>query len=118
MWTPEVEAEWTRLAAEVLAGRGDWRERHPRATLREIEQEVDARLAAARAALLAASAEGGPTGDPARGAEPPRCPGCGAAMAVEGERTRRIRTAHEQEVVLRRAYARCPACGTGVFPPG
>jgi ribosomal protein S27AE len=118
MWTAETEAEWARLTAAALAGMGAWRAAHPRATLAEIEREVDARLAAARAKLLEAAATAGPAGDPASGAEPPTCPACGAVLAVEGERTRRLRTTHEQEVVLRRAYARCPACGAGVFPPG
>jgi ribosomal protein S27AE len=118
MWTPETEAEWTRRTAAALAEMGAWRAAHPRATLAEIEREVDARLAAARAKLLEVAAVGGPGGDPARGAEPAVCPACGAGLAVEGERTRRVRTTHEQEVVLTRAYTRCPACGTGVFPPG
>jgi ribosomal protein S27AE len=118
MWTPETEGEWARLTADALREMGEWRAAHPRAGLREIEQEVDARLAAARAKLVEAAAVAGPDGDPARGAQPPTCPSCGAILAVEGERTRRLRTTHEQEVVLRRAYARCPACGAGVFPPG
>ena len=117
MWTPEIEEEWARLTARVLGELGDWRTAHPRATLREIEQEVDARLATARARLLEAAAVGGPVGDPAL-SEPTRCPACGAVMAVEGERTRRLRTTHEQEIALTRRYARCPACGAGVFPPG
>jgi hypothetical protein len=45
MWTPEVEEEWARLSTQVLTEIGEWRAAHPRATLREIEQEVDARLA-------------------------------------------------------------------------
>jgi YgiT-type zinc finger domain-containing protein len=118
MWTPEIEGEWTRRTAQVLAEMGAWRTAHPRATLSEIEQEVDARLAAARATLLEATALAGRDGDPARGAAPPVCPACGAAMVVEGKRTRRLRTTHEQEVVLTRHYTRCPVCGTGVFPPG
>ncbi len=117
-WTTEIEGEWERLSAQVLAEMGSWRTAHPRATLAEIEQEVDARLATARARLLEATALAGPDGDPARGAAPPVCPVCGAAMVVEGQRTRRLRTTHEQEVVLSRSYTRCPACGTGVFPPG
>jgi predicted RNA-binding Zn-ribbon protein involved in translation (DUF1610 family) len=118
MWTPEIEGEWRRLSDLVLTEMGAWRMAHPRATLAEIEREVDARLATARAKLLEAAAMAGPGGDPARGAEPPVCPACGAAMVVEGERTRRLRTTHEQEIALRRRYTRCPACGAGVFPPG
>ena len=117
MWGPTIEEEWARQTAAALAETGAWRAAHPRATVREIEREDDARLAA-RAKLLEAVAVAGPDGDPALGASPPSCPACGAALVVEGERTRRLRTAHEHEVVLRRSYARCPACGVGVFPPG
>jgi ribosomal protein S27AE len=116
MWTPESEEEWTRLTAQALAEMGEWRQAHPRATLREIEQEVDARLATARAKLLEAAAVAHPGGDPALTDRPP-CPSCGAGLVVEGPRTRRLRTTHEQEIALTRRYARCPACGTGVFPP-
>ena len=118
MWTPETEGEWARLTTQALDEMGAWRAAHPRATLREIEQEVDARLAVARAKLLEASAVAGAAPDLTADQESPLCPACGAVLAVEGERTRRLRTTHEQEVVLRRAYARCPTCGTGVFPPG
>jgi hypothetical protein len=118
MWTPEIEGEWRRLSDQVLAEMGAWRAAHPRATLAESEREVDARLAPARAALLEAAAVAGPAGDPALRVVPPVCPACGAALVVEGKRTRRLRTTHEQEVVLPRHYTRCPACGTGGFPPG
>lgn len=118
MWTPETEAEWARLTAAALAEMGAWRASHPRATLAEIEREVDARLAAARAKLLEASAVASPAGAPAATGEGSVCPACGGALVAEGERTRRLRTTREQEVVLRRVYTRCPACGTGVFPPG
>jgi ribosomal protein S27AE len=102
------------LADQVLAEVRAWRAAHPRATLREIEQAVDGRLAAARARLVAAAAAA--DADPA--ADPPGCPACGAAMADDGPRTRRLRTAHEQVIALTRSYARCPRCGTGLFPPG
>lgn len=118
MWPSEIEREWDRLSDEVLVGVQAWRAAHPRATLGEIEQEVDARLAVARAHLVEAAALGGPAVDAVPGGEPPRCPACGAAMAVEGRRTRRLVTAHNAEVALSRRYARCPRCGTGLFPPG
>ena len=113
MRTPEDAAAWDRQAAQVRVDVQAWRAAHPRATLTQIEQEVDRQLAAARARLVEAMALAGPVA-----ATPPPCPDCGTAMAWEGERTRRLRTTHEQEVVLRRGYTRCPACGTGVFPPG
>jgi ribosomal protein S14 len=108
---------WQRLAEEAWTGVADWRRRHPTATLREIEQAVDERLADLRARLVQDVALASARTDPATGGERPRCPGCGTPMRLEGARTRRLRTRHERDLALTRAYARCPACGTGLFPP-
>ena len=113
MWTPEDEAAWDRQAAQVRADVQAWRAAHPRATLKQIEREIDRRLAAARARLVEAMAQAGPVA-----ATPPACPGCGAAMTWEGDRTRRLTTTHDEGIALSRRYARCPRCGAGVFPPG
>jgi hypothetical protein len=113
MWTPEDEAAWDRQAAQVRADVQAWRAAHPAATLKQIEQEVDRRLAAARARLVEAAALAGPVA-----ATPPPCPACGGAMRWEGERTRRLTTTHDEAIELTRRYARCPRCGSGLFPPG
>ena len=46
--TPEDQS-WHALSEEILTGMHDWRRQHPKATLREMEQEVDARLSRLRA---------------------------------------------------------------------
>lgn len=117
-WSPELEEEWTQLSDEILAEVKAWRAQHPQATLYEIEAEVDARLGVARSRLLEATALAGPVADPAAAGERPVCPECGAAMRLEGTRTRRLTTTHNRAVTLARRYARCPRCGTGLFPPG
>ena len=38
------DRRWHQLAQEVLSGIHDWRVQHPRATLTEIEEELDHRL--------------------------------------------------------------------------
>jgi hypothetical protein len=113
MSTPEDGAAWDRAAAQARAGVEAWRAAHPRAALKEIEVEVDRRLAAARAQLIAAAAQAGP-GEAAA----PACPTCGGPMRWDGERTRRLTTTHDEAIDLTRRYARCPACGAGFFPPG
>ena len=113
MQVPEDEAAWGRQAAQVRIDLQAWRAAHPRATLRQIEAEVDRRLAAVRARLVEAMALAGPTEAP-----PPPCPECGTPMAWDGERVRRLTTTHDEAVALPRRYARCPRCGTGLFPPG
>lgn len=112
------EAEWQRLADDVMTEMAEWRVQHPTATLREIEQALDARLARLRARMLQDVALASAATEARPGGTPPRCPDCGAPMAVEGARTRRLRTTYDHDLALTRRYARCPVCGTGLFPPG
>ena len=96
----------TELAADLRR----WRRVHPDATLTEIEQALDARLAPARAGLLAEVA-----GDIPDDAE--RCPGRGGRLARRGARTRTLRTQGDAPLELTRPYLSCPACGAGGSPP-
>lgn len=89
-----------------------WRAAHPRATFAELEAILDEELRAARAALLAAVAPAVPVGTP------PNCTHCGGAMVWRGTHERTLRTDGDHPVPLRRAYAHCPTCGSGLFPPG
>src|SRR5438105_15013687 len=52
-WAKGVEERWRALSEEVLVGFREWRDRHPKATLVEIEAALDERWAAARARMLA-----------------------------------------------------------------
>jgi YgiT-type zinc finger domain-containing protein len=117
------EREWAALSAEVLSGVADWRAQHPRATLSEIEGELDGRLARLRARLLerVAQQSAATTWRQAaqeQVAEGPTCPACGARLVPHGRRTRRLRTTGGQQVQLEREYGVCPQCGQGLFPPG
>lgn len=99
-------ARWTQMEGEVRA----WRAAHPTATLTEIEAAVDVRFQALRAELLGELATETPVT-----AEP--CPHCGGPLIQRGTHTRSIVTQGDQPVPLTRAYATCPACGDGLFPP-
>lgn len=88
-----------------------WRTTHPRATLREIEAEVERCLAPVRAGLLLATAATG--ADDAR----PTCPDCGRAMQRVGTRRRTVTTTQNEALLLQGPGYRCAVCGTGVFPP-
>jgi hypothetical protein len=95
-----------------------WRVAHPHATFAEMEVVVEEQLAGLRATLLEAlvlplAAQPGEP-DAAR----PWCTHCGRALVWRGTHERRLTVAGEQQVRLRRAYASCPTCGVGVFPPG
>ena len=88
-----------------------WRHTHPRATLTEIERELDGHLAAVRAALLATVAT---TAVDELGV----CPDCGGRLVRRGERERSVRTSGDEPLTLCRPYATCSRCGRGLFPPG
>jgi uncharacterized protein with PIN domain len=114
------DAKWNELAEEVMVGMKEWRVQHPRATLREIEQALDERLAKMRARMLQdaalASAAADITGAPEE--ERPVCPECGVPLEGRGTAERELTTQHNQTVKLTRSYGVCPQCGAGLFPPG
>jgi RNase P subunit RPR2 len=115
-----AEARWHAMTEEVLSGLAEWRVQHPQATLREIEQAVDERLAGVRARLVQETALRSARTD--IGALPrsarPVCAQCGTVLEARGKQTRRLTTTHQREVRLERSYAVCPTCGGGLFPPG
>ena len=91
-----------------------WRRAHPKATMYEIEVEMDRQIAAMRAQLLAETAVGAEGAEESAGV----CPVCQGQLVKDGKRRRKLKTSGDQEVVLERVYMRCPQCGYGVFPPG
>jgi predicted RNA-binding Zn-ribbon protein involved in translation (DUF1610 family) len=116
----EYEQHWHEVAQEVLIEMQSWREEHPTATLQEIEEEVDRRIARLRAGLVegiamasAAVEVGSRAGD-----EPARCPSCGDVLHARGKQVRKLTTTGEQTVRLERSYGYCPTCQVGFFPPG
>jgi NMD protein affecting ribosome stability and mRNA decay len=118
METSEVAKKWQGDSLELMSGMAEWRKQHRKATMREIEAELDRRLERVRAKMLEEAAmmseareweakEGGPT-----------CPDCGEILEgrVKGERS--LQTHGGQEIKLERQYGVCPKCGQGFFPPG
>ena len=101
-----------QILAQAETAIRQWRAAHPTATFAEIEAELDRELRAARARLLAAVVPDVPAGTP------PICSTCGRSMVWRGTQERSLRTDGDQAVPLRRAYAHCPHCGSGLFPPG
>jgi hypothetical protein len=120
MWSDAVEARWQDLSEEVFTGMAEWRVQHPRATFSEIEAALDERLAGVRARMLQDVALASAAADltTAGTEERPCCPECGHALEAHGQEDRTLRTTYDRSVTLRRSYARCPACGVGLFPPG
>jgi len=115
-----VAAQWTTEVAAIVSGFREWRAAHPRATLTEIEDALDARWAVVRARLVTEAALASAAAD-LRAVPPtdrPCCPGCGGALALRGPETRTLTTTYEQPVPLRRHYWVCAACDAALFPPG
>lgn len=113
----EMERRWNGMSAEIISGMAEWRQQHPQATFRQIEEEVDKRLAVLRARMLADTAISSAQAD-WEGAGAGMCPRCGTKLKKKGKKKRKLLTRGGQEVELEREYGVCPKCGQGIFPPG
>jgi hypothetical protein len=115
----EEEQHWHEIAQEVFLEMRTWRKDHPKATLQEIEEEVDRRLARMRAGLVegvamssSAVEVGGRTAE-----APAACRTCGGVLHARGKQVRKLLTTGQQTVRLERSYGYCPTCQVGFFPP-
>lgn len=106
--SPAPRDRTTELRRDLAA----WRRAHPGATLLEIEQQVDRRLAGVRTDLVTEVVE---AADAA--VVRPTCPACGVAMERAGTRPRRLTAPHNEVLELTGTRYRCPACGAGLSPP-
>jgi len=111
----DKERLWHELSEEVMSGMIEWREQHPKATLTEIEDELDERLSKMRARMvedMAMASEAANVVD-----DKVKCPECGSRLESRGKKARTLKTHHNREITLRRGYGKCPKCGAGFFPP-
>ena len=107
------------LTEDIMTGMRAWRIQHPKATLREMETELDARLARTRARMLedlALQSTAASWQDAAR-LHTPTCPQCDTPLDERGTHPRTLLTHGGQELTLERSYGVCPSCGSGLFPP-
>jgi len=103
----------------MLTGMSEWRQQHPTATLREIEEAMDERLAKLRAGMLEDLVKMSPQADWSQGPEESRpiCEQCGKPLQSRGKRSRWLQTSGGQAVEIERSDGTCPECGQGLFPP-
>lgn len=113
---PLPRDRWLSETAERFAALDAWRQAHPTATWTEIEAAVDAELGPLRAQVLGDTAMASDAAD--LGGARRVCPECGGRLHAAGARRRRLRGDQDEPIDVTRHYARCPACGTGLFPPG
>lgn len=90
-----------------------WRREHPRATLTEIEEAVEAELAQLRQELVAEMVQETDVDQSV-----PPCPQCGQAMVKNGRRQRKLKGKEGETIHLDRQQWRCLTCGATLFPPG
>jgi|SRR5947209_6432228 len=102
----------TTIVETVERDLQNWRSTHPRATFAEIETAVEERIQQLRARLLEHTVVAGFQ------EEHQACPRCGATMRPRTQTERTVVVQGEEAVAVHGAYVVCPACGTGLFPPG
>src|SRR5262245_57905065 len=119
MSRPITEPLWQHLTEELTREMREWRLVHPKATLRQIETELDARLARMRARMLEdlALTSSSAVWAESPALEQPLCPDCQHPLDQRGAKTRSLLTHGGQQLRLTRSYGVCPACGAGLFPP-
>lgn|SRR5512135_767869 len=113
------EEQWRESSEQILTDMKEWRRNHPKATLREIEDEVHSRMSRLEAQLIQDTAQESRsrTWSGASPQQRPTCLVCGTPLQARGKRQRTLQGAGGQEVTLTREYGTCPTCGTGLFPP-
>lgn len=115
----ELEGRWAAGLSNVGAEIAQWRREHPRATLTEIEDALDGRLAVMRTQMLVDTVMTSPAASFARAprTQRPKCPECGERLVSRGQAERTLTTTQGQHIRLRRSYAQCPSCQMEFFPP-
>lgn len=108
-----------KLMERVLTETWGWRDEHPKATFRQIESEVEARLALVRSGLIEQLAQASLSSDLAKEGpgSRPHCEECDGRLEARGQQDREVITLRGDTIRLQRSYAVCRACGAGVFPP-
>jgi hypothetical protein len=115
-----TEDHWRKLSEEILTDVKEWRRAHPKATLREIEDEIHTRMNRLEAQLIQDTAQASTSREWSGSSqqERPTCPVCQTPLHSRGKRQRNLQAVGGEKVTLNREYGTCPSCGTGLFPPG
>ena len=116
--SPQMQAVSAGL--QDVLGMTQWRKEHPKATFREIEEEVDQRMNQLRAQMIQDVVQMGESEAWSQRPqeERPQCATCGKPLSARGEQTRFIQTNGGEAVKLTRTYGTCLKSGVGFFPPG
>lgn len=110
---------WHQFSVEILSGMREWRVQHPKATLRDIETELDTRWYRVRARMVEDMAlqSAATTWQTRPLSEHPVCPHCAIPLEARGTHPRHLQTHGGYDLALERSYGVCPSCTAGLFPP-
>lgn len=100
------------VLAEVATAVADWQATHPQASLAEMEAVVEGQLGRVRSWLV------GQAITRQAAAVEETCARCSAPLVSRGTQVRTLRVPGDGRLRLTRAYATCPDCDRGLFPPG
>lgn len=116
----EQKNKWRELQERVNEAIESWRRDHPEATLTEIEEAVDVRIAEMRAQMIQDVAHTGRSAKISNWSkeERPKCPRCGQSVVANGTGVRKLKTTHGQQIKLERQQGYCQSCGLTFFPSG
>jgi len=112
---------WRELSDAVGRELIAWRQAHPRATLRQIEDAVYEAMQRLQARALQQVVLASGVADVAAQAvaERPRCPQCGGRLEPRGRQRRVLRPARQRlPLDVERSHTVCAPCGVGRLPPG
>jgi len=111
----EFESLWHKLSEELMTGMKEWRLQHPRATLSEIEEALGERLSKMRARMLEDLALASARRNLAE--KRVEYPECGGKLESRGQRVRKLKTHHNQELTLSAGIRRMSGMRGEFFPP-
>jgi len=114
----KTRKEWRGMSEDIMSGVEEWRLQNPKATFREIEEEIDKHLAVMRAKMISDAAMSSASTEWESGEKAVVCPKCGVGLTKKGKKKRKLQTRGGNEIELEREYGVCPECGQGIFPPG
>lgn len=110
----QLKAELLKKAEVEIDRLLDWGEQADRPNLTQIENEVLAARKAMGEEMAQALLKGQEQRQPLNA---PECPKCGRRMEDKGKQVHVVET-RVGPVAVERQYYYCPACQTGIFPPG
>lgn len=118
MDTHKAAEGWRKLSEQSMSDMAEWRNEHPKATLKEIEKALDERMMKLRAQVLEEAAQMSDMGKWTESGGKPICPECGVALKYRTRGKRELQTQGGHSIRIEREYGICPKCGQGFFPPG